>query len=156
MPYEQNLRQLNLFSLERRRLRTDLILTFKLFKGEVNLNPSDFFLHPSRAGLRRHNYRLLQGPSRLRRRSGAFSVRAVKYWARLPTLLAVSPSVSIFKKTVGPSIFRNLLILFPFHGIFLYIVTPGYLCFPNPKILICLCGYYWPSWPVLPLIKKIK
>ncbi len=35
-------------------------------------------------GLRGHTYRLLQGPSRLRRRSGAFSVRIVKYWNRLP------------------------------------------------------------------------
>ncbi len=46
MPYEEGLRQLNLFSLERRRLRADLILAVTIFKGEVNLNPSDFFLRP--------------------------------------------------------------------------------------------------------------
>ncbi len=79
VPYEERLRQLNIFSLERRRLRADLILSFKIFKGEVDLNPSEFFLHPPQAGLRGHAYRLLQGPSRLRRRSGAFSVRVVKY-----------------------------------------------------------------------------
>ncbi len=106
--YEHRLRQLNFFSLERRRLRADFILASKLVKGEVDLNPSDFFLRPSRAGLRRHNYRLLQGPSRLRRWSDAFSVGAMKYWTKLPTLLAMSPSVSISKKTVGPSMFRNL------------------------------------------------
>ncbi len=42
------------------------------------------FLRPPRAGLRGHTYHLLQGPSRLRRRSGAFFVRIVKYWNRLP------------------------------------------------------------------------
>ncbi len=98
MPYEERLRQLNLFSLERRRLRGDIMLAFKMFKGEADLNPSDFFLRPARAGLRGHTYRLLQGPSRLRRRSGAFSARVVNYWNRLPAPLVLSPSVSIFKK----------------------------------------------------------
>ncbi len=65
VPCEERLRQLNLFSLERRRLRADLIPAFKIFKGEVDLNPSEFFLRPHRAGLRGHTYRLLQGPSRL-------------------------------------------------------------------------------------------
>ncbi len=98
VPYEERLRQLNLFSQERRRLRADLILAFKIFKGEVDLNPSEFFLRPPRAGLRGHTYRLLQRPSRLRRRSGAFSVRIVKFWNRLPAHLVLAPSVSIFKK----------------------------------------------------------
>ncbi len=46
MPYEERLRKLNLFSLERRRLRADLVLAFKFFNGEVDLNPSEFFLRP--------------------------------------------------------------------------------------------------------------
>ncbi len=63
VPYEERLRQLSLFSLKRRRLRADLILAFKIFKGEVDLNPSEFFLRPPRAGLRGYTDRLLQGPS---------------------------------------------------------------------------------------------
>ncbi len=109
VPYEERLRQLNLFSLERRRLRSDLILAFKIFKGEVYLNPSEFFLHPPRAGLRGRTYRLLQGPSRLRRRSGAFAVRIVKFQNRLPAHLVLSPSVSIFKKQLD----RQLSEIFP-------------------------------------------
>ncbi len=69
--YEERLRKLNFFSLERRRPRADLILAFKIFEGEVDLTPSEFFLRPPRAGLRGHTYPLLQGPSHLRRRSGA-------------------------------------------------------------------------------------
>ncbi len=101
VPYEERLRQLNLFSLERRRLRADLILAFEIFISEVDLNPSEFFLHPPQSGLRGYTYRLLQGPSRLRRRSGAFSVRAVRYWNKLPAHLVLSTSVSIFKKQLG-------------------------------------------------------
>ncbi len=65
-PYEERLRKLNLFSLERRRLRADLILAFKIFKGDVDLNPSDLFLRPPREGLRGHTYCFLQSPDRLR------------------------------------------------------------------------------------------
>ncbi len=39
MPHEEGLRQL-FFSLERRRLRADLILAFKVFKGNTDLRPS--------------------------------------------------------------------------------------------------------------------
>ncbi len=95
-PYGRRLRQPNLFSRESRHLRGHLILAFTTFKGEVDLNPSEFFLRPPRAGLRGHTYRLLQGPSRLRCRSGAFSV--LKFWNRLPAHLVLSPAVSIFKK----------------------------------------------------------
>ncbi len=98
VPCEERLRQLNLFSLGCRRLRVDLILAFNIFKGEVDISPSNFFLRPPRAGLRGHTYRLLQGPNRLRCRSGAFSVRVVKYWNGLPTPLVLKPSVPIFKK----------------------------------------------------------
>ncbi len=108
VPYEERLRQLNSVSPECRRLRADLNLVFKIFKGEVGLNPSDFFLHPPRTGLRGHTYRLLHVPSRLRHRSGAFSVRVVKYWNTLPASLVLSPSVSIFKKQLDrqwPEIF---------------------------------------------------
>ncbi len=51
VPHEERLRQLNLFLLERRRLRDDLILAFKICKGEVDLNPSDFLLRPPWTGL---------------------------------------------------------------------------------------------------------
>ncbi len=71
--YEEKHRQLNLVSLER-------MLAFQMFVGEVHMNPPDFFLRPPRAGLRRHTHRLLQEPSRLRHRSGSFSVLTVKYW----------------------------------------------------------------------------
>ncbi len=131
-----------------RRLRTDLILAFKIFKGEVDLNPSEFFLRPLRAGLRGHTYRLLQGPSRLRRRSGAFSVRVMKYWNRLPAYLVLAPSVSIFKKQFDRHWFEifpaaPMSLLSPFIDNFLNTVTPDYSCFPLPPIPDRLCGCYW-------------
>ncbi len=148
--YEERLRQLNLVSLERRCLRADRILAFKLFKGKADLNPPDFFIRPPQAGLREHTYRLLQGPNRLRRRSGSFSVRVVKYWNRLPAHLVLSPSVSIFTKQLDrhwseivPA--APVSFLSPFIDNFPFIVSPDYLCFPLPQSPNSLCGYYWPS-----------
>ncbi len=155
MPCEERLRQLNLFSLERKRIRADLILDFKIFKGEVDPNPSDFFLRPPRAGLRGHTYRLLQGPSRLRRRSAAFSVRIVKFWNRLPAHLVLAPSVSIFKKQLDrhwseiPPIAPAEL-LSPFVDNFINTVASYYLCVLFTQSLSRLCSYYWPLWPFLP------
>ncbi len=133
-----------------------------MFKGEADLNPSEFFLRPPRAGFRGHIYRLLQGPSHLRHRSGAFSVRLVKFWNRFPAHLVLSPSVSIFKKTVGPSMVRSLpcstcVTSVPIHWKFSQYCYPRLFMFSlNPQSQTRLCGYYWPSWPFLPFINKCK
>ncbi len=160
MPYEERLRQLNLFSLERRPLRADLILAFKIFKGEGDLNPSEFFLRPPRAGLRGHTYRLLQGPSRFRRRSGAFSVRGGEILEQTSSTPSLGTLRFYLQKTVGPSSVRNLpcstcvtfvpihwqLSQYCYHRLFMFSL--------NTQSPPRLCGYYWPSWPFLPLINK--
>ncbi len=70
VPYKERLRQVNLFSLERRRLRFDLKVTFKIFTGLIDLSPP-------RIGMGGHTYGILQGPSRLRPRSSRASVHVV-------------------------------------------------------------------------------
>ncbi len=101
-------------------------LTFKIFKGEVDLSPSYFFNRPPRSVLREHTYRLLQGPN-----SGAFPVRVGKYWSRLlPPLV-----MSVFKKNVlavnGAKYFLQHLcnFLFPFTDIFLHLYC-------NPRLFM--------------------
>ncbi len=73
-PSQKRLRQLNLFSLERRRLRADLILDLKIFQGVIGRSQSDFFPPPTPNWAERAH----QGPNPLRRRIGAFSVRV--FW----------------------------------------------------------------------------
>ncbi len=98
LPFEGRLQRLGLHSLQRRRLRVDLITAFKTFKGLLDIVPNLFFLPPARRGLRGHPFKLVQGASRLRRRGSAFSVRVVKYWNKLPVSVVTAPSVGVFKK----------------------------------------------------------
>ncbi len=98
LPYEERLQRLSLHSLQRRRLRDDLITAFKIFKGLLDIDPNLFFPPPARRGIRGHPFKVLQGASRLRKRGSAFSVRVVKYWNKLPASVVTAPSVNVFKK----------------------------------------------------------
>ncbi len=89
MPLEKLLRHFNFLSLECRRLRSDLILIFKIFKGEIDLSQLDIFHCPIRPGWSAHTYRILQGPSRLRQIGRAFSVCVVEYWNILPAFVLI-------------------------------------------------------------------
>ncbi len=48
LPYEERLQRLSRHSLQRRRLRDDLITAFKVFKGLLDIDPNLFFLPPAR------------------------------------------------------------------------------------------------------------
>ncbi len=98
LPCEERLQRLDLHSLQRRRLRADLITAFMTFKGLLDIDPKFFFLPPARRGLKGHPYKVLQGASHRRRRGPAFSVRVVKYWNKLPPFDVTAPFVNVFKK----------------------------------------------------------
>ncbi len=98
LPCEERLQRLGLHSLQRRRLRDGLITAFQIFKGLLDIDPNLLFLPPARRGLRGHPFKVLQGANHRRRRGSAFSVRAVKYWNKLPASAVTAPSVNVFKK----------------------------------------------------------
>ncbi len=75
LPYVERLRRLNLFSLERHRLRGDLILAYTVFHRRLDFPHAEFFEAPAERNLRGHDFKKRHRSFRLLRRKAAYSVR---------------------------------------------------------------------------------
>jgi ribonuclease P/MRP protein subunit RPP40 len=96
LPYPERLRKLNLDSLELRRLKADLVLTFKLLKGHTKLNLPLFDLSTMK-NTRGHSLKLIHQPSALNARHHFFAVRIVPPWNALPERAISCQSVDAFR-----------------------------------------------------------
>ena len=96
--YEDRLKKLGLYSLERQRLRGDLIEMFKIITGRENVDYRQFFtLAPTHYNNEGHSLHLYVTRSKLRVRQNFFSQRAVNGWNGLPQSVVDATSVNMFK-----------------------------------------------------------
>ena len=113
--YEDRLRELGLFSLEKRRLWADLIAAFQYLKGAYRKDGENIFSKACRERTRSNGFKLREGrvvPSdrtrdnghklkhrkfRLNMRKNFFPLRVTEHWNRLPREVLESPSLEIFK-----------------------------------------------------------
>ncbi len=96
--YEDRLRRLNIFSLERFRLRGDPILAYNIFHGRLDLPQAEFFEAPAARDLRGHDFKLRHRSFRLLRRKAAFSVRLPISWNKLSMKMVNAPTLNTFKR----------------------------------------------------------
>ena len=97
MLYEDRLEELNMFSVEYRFLRGDMIETYKILTGKSGIRHNGLFEIDKSERNRGHHLKLKKQRCRLDIRKYSFSHRVVDEWNKLPSVVVESESIDVFK-----------------------------------------------------------
>ena len=97
LPYSQRLLRLDLFSIQGRLLRADLILVWKIFHGECAIRPGDLFVLRNNSRTRGHTLKIRVPRTNRDVRKRFFAARVVSNWNSLSNDTVNADSLTKFK-----------------------------------------------------------
>ena len=98
-PYEDRLRDLNLFSLHMRRLSEgDRVAIYKLVRGDQQALGKSLFPRAPPGVTRNNSHKLAEGRFRLDIRRRDFTVRAARVWNHLPSEAVLASTLGVIKR----------------------------------------------------------
>jgi len=107
LPQDERLRELDSFTLEKRRLRGDPITIFQYLKGGYKEEGDSFFTRSHTEKMRGNGYILLLGRFQLDTRGKFYTRQTISPWNNLPRDVVDSPTPDIFNiqldMLAGPS-----------------------------------------------------
>ncbi|KFQ38027.1 hypothetical protein N332_02844, partial [Mesitornis unicolor] len=95
--YKDRLRELGLFSLKKRRLWGNLIVTFQYLKDACKKSGEEMFTRVCSDRTKGNGFKLEKGRFRLDIRKKIFNMRVVDHWNKLPRVVVEAPSLEVFK-----------------------------------------------------------
>ena len=98
--YKERLKELGMYSVERRFLRGGMIQVFKIFKSVDNIETNKFFIVDHGRETRGHNMKIRKRTCHLDIRKHSFSNRVVNFWNGLPQEVVSSDSLATFKNSL--------------------------------------------------------
>ncbi|KAJ7397462.1 hypothetical protein BTVI_135274 [Pitangus sulphuratus] len=110
-PYEEQLRSLGLFSLEKRRLKGDFIAVYNfLVRGREGVG-TDLFSVVISDRMQGNGLKLCQRRFRLDIRKRFFTQRVIGHWNQLPREVVTAPSLTEFKKHLDDTLMYMVSLL---------------------------------------------
>jgi len=97
LSYEERLRELELFSLQKRRLQGELIAIFQYLKVACKSSGEGLFTRAWSERTRGNGFTLQEGRFRWDVRKKFFTMIVVRPWNRLPREVVDGPSLAMFK-----------------------------------------------------------
>ena len=101
LSYGQRLKQLNLRSLQYRRLVADLSFCYKIFHNLVDVSAVEFFTLIAGSITRGHSYKLFQQHCRVNARAHFFVNRVTRVWNSLPPDVVTAENITVFKRRLA-------------------------------------------------------
>jgi len=100
MTYNERLLALKLESLELRRLKLDLTMTYKIIFGLVDLSVNRYFVLRTNSSTRGHAFRIVPEKPNVNCRNYFFSLRITNVWNKLPNDIVNFNSLTAFKSSL--------------------------------------------------------